>query len=207
MDSERFLWQFRDVVPNEILETKGGEGSGNFGHAGRPGEVGGSAPDGAGGTTAPPKGTSLPGEIVEGIRKGKLKDAYDVVETIDKYRESFGLKDDDPKLQEVWRWYKENKKVLGHSEAKHGDHDQSSHGNRESGSGPFSDKMKKMDLRAWNQAQMKILGTIGISDPDDVMEFGMMFAKAADERGALPTVEEFMEHWKKVEHKATEEFA
>ena len=27
----------------------GGKGSGNFGHAGRPGEVGGSAPEGSGG--------------------------------------------------------------------------------------------------------------------------------------------------------------
>ena len=28
-----------------FIITKGGEGSGNFGHAGRPGQVGGSAPD------------------------------------------------------------------------------------------------------------------------------------------------------------------
>lgn len=32
-----------------IVALKGGEGSGNFGHAGRPGEVGGSAPSGEGG--------------------------------------------------------------------------------------------------------------------------------------------------------------
>ncbi len=32
--------------------NEGGEGSGNFGHAGRPGEVGGSAPEGEGGASA-----------------------------------------------------------------------------------------------------------------------------------------------------------
>ena len=36
------------VVPVRKLRTAGGPGSGNFGHAGRPGEVGGSAPSGSG---------------------------------------------------------------------------------------------------------------------------------------------------------------
>ena len=38
--------------PQKVTEliVRGGEGSGNFGHAGRPGEVGGSAPDGGGGS-------------------------------------------------------------------------------------------------------------------------------------------------------------
>jgi len=38
----------------EDLKALGGEGSGNFGHAGRPGEVGGSAPSGASVETLPP---------------------------------------------------------------------------------------------------------------------------------------------------------
>lgn len=44
MKSSRFEWSH----PSEIkllIHRKGGPGSGNFGHAGRPGEVGGSAPD------------------------------------------------------------------------------------------------------------------------------------------------------------------
>ena len=44
----RFEWDVKDVVWHGELATLGGPGSGNFGHAGRPGEVGGSAPgDGA----------------------------------------------------------------------------------------------------------------------------------------------------------------
>jgi len=41
------------IVPHFVKHpvTEGGSGSGNFGHAGRPGEVGGSAPSGAGGRT------------------------------------------------------------------------------------------------------------------------------------------------------------
>ena len=34
------------LKPETITALKGGDGSGNFGHAGRPGEVGGSAPAG-----------------------------------------------------------------------------------------------------------------------------------------------------------------
>ena len=40
-------------VKGVLVATKGGAGSGNFGHAGRPGEVGGSADeDGGGGSTS-----------------------------------------------------------------------------------------------------------------------------------------------------------
>lgn len=50
------------VIPkvklNISIEEKGGAGSGNFGHAGRPGKVGGSAPSGMGGS-----GRSLGGSL------------------------------------------------------------------------------------------------------------------------------------------------
>lgn len=38
------------------LVLKGGSGSGNFGHAGRPGEIGGSEPGGGGGNDKPARG-------------------------------------------------------------------------------------------------------------------------------------------------------
>lgn len=41
-----------DVVYVELARSKGGAGSGNFGHGGRPGEVGGSAPNSASETTS-----------------------------------------------------------------------------------------------------------------------------------------------------------
>ena len=43
LQAERFAWKESDFA---ALRTLGGPGSGNFGHAGRPGEVGGSAPSG-----------------------------------------------------------------------------------------------------------------------------------------------------------------
>jgi len=42
--------------PNSALAMKGGEGSGNFGHAGRPGLVGGSAPEGTPASPGPIEG-------------------------------------------------------------------------------------------------------------------------------------------------------
>lgn len=57
MDSNLYISQTEQPIPAGVLaqlremvelETLGGPGSGNFGHAGRPGEVGGSAPDGGG---------------------------------------------------------------------------------------------------------------------------------------------------------------
>jgi len=45
-------------ISNDLLSkigkklNEGGEGSGNFGHAGRPGEIGGSAPEGEGGSSS-----------------------------------------------------------------------------------------------------------------------------------------------------------
>lgn len=41
------------ALNDSIVYTLGGEGSGNFGHGGRPGEVGGSSSGGGGGTTTP----------------------------------------------------------------------------------------------------------------------------------------------------------
>ena len=41
----RYTWDLEDIEIDEPV-TEGGSGSGNFGHAGRPGEVGGSAPSG-----------------------------------------------------------------------------------------------------------------------------------------------------------------
>jgi len=67
----RFIWKPEDIKiikkkekkksnPREVLMiiqsylSEGGPGSGNFGHAGRPGEVGGSAPEGEGGSGVEP---------------------------------------------------------------------------------------------------------------------------------------------------------
>lgn len=41
--TERFRWKPEDVVIVRAPVIAGGAGSGNFGHAGRPGEVGGSS--------------------------------------------------------------------------------------------------------------------------------------------------------------------
>ena len=41
---ERFLWSESDIEWLDVEVQRGGPGSGHFGHAGRPGEVGGSAP-------------------------------------------------------------------------------------------------------------------------------------------------------------------
>ncbi len=53
---------------------EGGEGSGNFGHAGRPGEVGGSAPEGEGGS-----GVGGSGEEGKKVSDSVLKAARDEV--------------------------------------------------------------------------------------------------------------------------------
>ncbi len=61
-DPKRFVWEADDFVITKP-GTKGGPTSGNFGHAGRPGEVGGSGP---GGGTLPPISDRL--ELTTGLR-------------------------------------------------------------------------------------------------------------------------------------------
>ena len=71
-------WAIKDITKivrkkkNEV-ELNGGKGSGNFGHAGRPGEVGGS---GKGGETYP--GSNVPRAIIEGYLTSSSK--YDDID-------------------------------------------------------------------------------------------------------------------------------
>ncbi len=51
-------------VKVELVGEKGGSGSGNFGHSGRPGKLGGSIPKGAGGSGA---GAMMPGDLPSGM--------------------------------------------------------------------------------------------------------------------------------------------
>ena len=67
----------------QLLDTyiNGGKGSGNFGHSGRPGEVGGSAP--TGGAAAKPRDAGPTGVAVDYINvdpRGAYADGFDVLE-------------------------------------------------------------------------------------------------------------------------------
>ena len=72
----RDLQQIRSHIGK--MAEDGGEGSGNFGHAGRPGEVGGSAPEGGGGGSGGGEAGSWYGKAttthINGLMKGNLQD-------------------------------------------------------------------------------------------------------------------------------------
>ena len=66
------------------LALNGGKGSGNFGHSGRPGEVGGSAPKGSGGVGGG-KGDSDAANYIHNDPRGKYADGFDTLETAKEY--------------------------------------------------------------------------------------------------------------------------
>ena len=68
----------------ETLVKNGGKGSGNFGHAGRPGEVGGSAPSGSGGVGGG-KGDSDAARYIHHDPRGKYADGFDTLDTAKEY--------------------------------------------------------------------------------------------------------------------------
>ncbi len=76
----------------ETPKSKGGEGSGNFGHEGRPGEVGGSGPGGGGGGDKPSGGDSGGGGAVDVWLSGKNDLKYDSAQPIksDEYKPTKG---------------------------------------------------------------------------------------------------------------------
>jgi len=76
--------------------AEGGEGSGNFGHAGRPGEIGGSAPEGGGGGK---RGVKDPGVVAHTL-EGMITVHMDAVER------RWGDREDYNREQSTARWRK-----------------------------------------------------------------------------------------------------
>lgn len=71
----RFVWFPEDVGLMEEKHYKGGAGSGNFNHSGRPGLVGGSSPGGGhGGSSPKPPSYRFVMEDVEEFEFGEPKE-------------------------------------------------------------------------------------------------------------------------------------
>jgi hypothetical protein len=52
-------------------------------------------------------------EIVQdGINSGEITSENGVIEALDSYKESFGLSDNDPVIENVWAWFQANKEKL-----------------------------------------------------------------------------------------------
>lgn len=109
-----------DVIASLWSKEFGGPGSGNFGHEGRPGERGGSMPGGGSGVAKAGRDEALFKRSVESqkriiqdrIAEGEILSASDIADHLASYQESFGLDDDDPVSNEVWKWAKDNEQKL-----------------------------------------------------------------------------------------------
>ena len=66
------------------------------------------------GVTQPPKHgkSNLPEMILDKINNKDVTDSFGVAEVINQYQESFGLEDNDPYIESVWRWFKMNSNKL-----------------------------------------------------------------------------------------------
>jgi len=84
------------IAKSKLALTKGGAGSGNFGHAGRPGQVGGSSPgDGAGGS---PELRSAVKTVRQAMKRGG-NSADNHMEMVEEdLMERYGLKRSDAKM-------------------------------------------------------------------------------------------------------------
>lgn len=95
----------------------GGKGSGNFGHAGRPGEIGGSASSGRGsssvGSKSERKGRSKEEQIDEQFEKGLITQSER-----DELKAQAKEARKTPSGQDAMKWARENKEIYDHSNLK-----------------------------------------------------------------------------------------